>query len=121
MHEASYTQEIVDAILDALKAYPGCSPAQAVVRVGEMLHLVPESVQAHFAQMTRGTVLENVSLVLEEVPVQIKCRNCNFTGGVDDHHALFCSKCGSFQVQLLHGKEITIEPFEIAGPSEKKR
>ena len=93
MHEANFTQEIVNSILDELKKYPSCRAKQIKVKVGEMLHLMPESVKTHYTQMTQGTNLEGVTLFLEEEPVQVKCRHCGSVGGVEDHHVLFCAKC----------------------------
>lgn len=113
MHEANFTQEIVTAILDDLKHYPSLHAKQVKVKVGEMLHLMPESVQTHYQQMTKGSYLEGVSLLLEETPVEVKCKHCGFTGGVEDHHVLFCSKCDSFDVTLLKGNEVTIDSIEM--------
>ena len=113
MHEANFTQEIVNSILDELKKYPSCRAKQIKVKVGEMLHLMPESVKTHYAQMTQGTNLEGVMLILEEMPVEIKCRSCGSVGGVEDHHVLFCSKCDSFNVELIKGKEVVVDSIEM--------
>ncbi len=119
MHEANFTQEIVTAILNELKNYSSLQAKQVKVKVGEMLHLVPDSVQAHYQQMTKGTPLEAVSLILEETPVEIRCRTCGAVGGVEDHHVLFCSKCSSFNVELINGREVIVDSIEMAEGAEK--
>lgn len=113
MHEANFTQEIVSAILGELEHYPVLRPKLVKVKVGEMLHLIPDSVLMHYRQMTKGTHLEGAVLQLTETPVQVRCPVCSFTGGVEDHHMLLCSKCGSRDVELIQGKEITIESIEM--------
>lgn len=120
MHEANFTQEIVSVILQELKRYPAYRAKEVKVKVGEMLHLVTESVLAHYQLMTKGTHLEGIALILEEEPVEVKCHDCGFIGGVEDHHFLSCSKCDSFQVQLLKGKEVTIDAIEMDVESEKE-
>lgn len=113
MHEGNFTQQIVEAILDALKPCARQKPKQVRVRVGEMLHLVPDSVQMHYQVLTRNTVLEGVELLLEEEPVRITCRSCGKSGGVEDHHLLLCGSCGSREVDLTAGEDVIIDEIEL--------
>ena|SRR3989338_547108 len=112
MHEANFTGQIVAAILEEVGKYPLARPKKVKVSVGEMLHLVPESVQAHYDSMTRGTRLQEVLLELRETPVEVRCGACQGTGGVEDHHLLQCSHCGSLNVTLLNGNQILIDSIE---------
>ncbi|MCX6935936.1 MAG: hydrogenase maturation nickel metallochaperone HypA [Verrucomicrobia bacterium] len=114
MHEGNFTDQIVDAILGELEKYPNNRPAQVSVAVGEMLHLLPDSVQMHYQLRTQGTPLEGVKLILREVPVRVLCNTCGFSGDVEDHHLLMCSKCGARDVKMLSGNEITIDAIEIS-------
>ena len=112
MHEANFTREIVEAILEKLKKRPLGRASSVKISVGEMLHLMPEGVRLHYDLLTRGTVLEGTELVFEETPVRVKCRNCGRQGGVEDHHLLMCTFCDSTQVMLQSGNEVTIEKIE---------
>lgn len=113
MHEANFTDEIVKAILEELRKYPDYRPKEVKVRVGEMLHLVQESVKMHYLTQTKGTPLEGVSLWLEELPVRVRCRMCHEEGGVEDHHLLMCAYCGSPEVDLVNGDEILIDSIQV--------
>ncbi len=115
MHEENFTQQIVDAILAELKKYPDQKPEAIRVSVGEMLHLVPESVRLHYGLMTKGTPLEGIALDLRALPVIVRCRGCHHEGVVEDHHFLMCASCGSQQVELLSGDKISIDSIEFAG------
>jgi hydrogenase nickel incorporation protein HypA/HybF len=114
MHEGNFTQAIVDAILGELKKYPNAKPETVRVSVGEMLHLVPGSVQLHYDLMTRGTRLEGIKLELQEIPVTVRCRPCGYERAVEDHHLLMCAHCGALDVKLLSGDEILIDSIEFA-------
>ncbi len=109
MHEGHFTEQIVEAILEALKKQDGRSPSKIKVRVGEMLHLETESVRMHFLSMTAGTALEKAVLELEEVPVRVKCRQCGVEGPVADHHMLMCQSCDSRDLEVLSGEDVVIE------------
>ena|SRR3989338_3071889 len=113
MHESNFTKQIVHVILQELTKNSDARPQTVKVRVGEMLHLVPESVEMHYELLTKGTPLAGVKLELEEIPVRVRCRPCGHEGSVADHHLLVCGECGSFDVELLNGNEIRIDSIEI--------
>ncbi|MBI2094738.1 MAG: hydrogenase maturation nickel metallochaperone HypA [Candidatus Omnitrophica bacterium] len=113
MHEANFTNRIVEAILEAADRIPGARPRKVRVLVGEMLHLAPASVALHYDRLTRGTRLEGVRLELEEKPARIRCRRCGREGGVEDHHFLICARCGSTDADLLSGNEIVVDSIEV--------
>ena len=120
MHEANFTEQIIKKILDELSSYPDAKPRAAKVLVGEMLHLVPESVQMHYRLLTQGTSLEEVPLELAEVPVKIRCNHCGKEGGVEDHHLLMCSDCGTMNVKLISGDEIWVDVIELEEEKAQK-
>lgn len=113
MHERPFTQKIVESILGCLKDYPAGQVTAARVSVGEVYHLVPDSVRAHFESLTAGTPLGGARLELVEVPLQIRCKDCGWSGGVDDHHAPLCGRCGSLSVENTAGHEIRVESVAL--------
>lgn len=117
MHEGNFTEQIVQAILEELDVKKATHPKKVKVCVGEMLHLVPESVQFHYEVMTKGTPLEKAQLELEEIPVQVRCEDCHHVGPVEDHHLLLCSACDSRKVKVLAGEDVTIDEIEMEDAS----
>lgn len=113
MHEANFTKQIVNVVLEELTKHPEARPQSVKVTVGEMLHLVPESVQMHFDLLTKDTDLAKVLLQLGEIPVTVKCHQCGREGGVEDHHLMICSHCQSLDVELMSGNEIRVESIEL--------
>ncbi|MBL8022961.1 MAG: hydrogenase maturation nickel metallochaperone HypA [Elusimicrobia bacterium] len=116
MHERPFTQKIVESILDSLKDYPSGRVTSARVLVGEVYHLVPDSVRAHFESLTLGTPLEGAELDLVEVPLRVKCNGCGEVSGVEDHHAPHCEKCESVSVTNVEGHEIRVESVALKVP-----
>ncbi len=113
MHEGSFTEEIVQAILKELGDRPGQHASRVRVRVGEMLHLQSDAVRLHFGLLTKGTGLEGAELELEEVPVRVRCRGCGAEGPVEDHHLLACPVCGEARVVVLEGKDVFIQSVDL--------
>jgi hydrogenase nickel incorporation protein HypA/HybF len=116
MHERPYTQKIVESILGCLKDYPAGQVTAARVSVGEIYHLVPDSVRAHFESLTAGTPLGGARLEVVEVPLRVRCTECGWTGGVDDHHAPLCGACGSLSVVNTAGHEIRVDSVALKVP-----
>lgn len=114
MHEGQFTEQIVDAILAELKKYPGRIPRSATVKVGEVFHLVPESVLAHFSVLTKGTELEGVKLHLQEESMEVYCPHCRKTTFVEDHHLVACPFCYATDVKPVRGNRITVESIELS-------
>ena len=113
MHEGNFTEQIVQTILDELKKYPAQKPVAVKVRVGEMLHLVPESVRLHFATLTKGTALENTALELAEDSVLAQCQACTMTYHPEDHHLLVCPGCGALRANVIKGRDVFIEKIDL--------
>jgi hydrogenase nickel incorporation protein HypA/HybF len=65
-----------------------------------------------FSVAGKGTVSEDAELSIMELPVVFKCNACGerTTG----ESAIFvCLNCGSTDVDLLSGMELTIESMEV--------
>ncbi|MDP2653538.1 MAG: hydrogenase maturation nickel metallochaperone HypA [Candidatus Omnitrophota bacterium] len=109
MHEAGFTEQIVKAIIAQVKEAPDIWPKRVKVKVGEIFHLNKEAVLFHYDMLARGTELEGIMVELEEEPVRVLCRHCGMEGGVEDHHLMLCSSCGSRDVEMIAGGSITAE------------
>ena len=112
MHEAGFTEQIVNSIMAELEKVPTRRPKLVKVRVGEMFHLEPESVKMHFQAITKGSLLEGIDIELQEEQVTVCCQNCHKVGHVEDHHFLMCTYCDSTNVVVLSGHEIFTELVE---------
>ncbi len=113
MHEWKFTEQIVETIIAELKKYPDKKPKSITVTVGEVYHLVPESVLAHYELLTKDTVLKGVRIDLEEERLEIFCRQCRKSGSVEDHHLIACRHCYSRDVATLKGDKILIKSIEL--------
>lgn len=112
MHEAGFTEQIVKVIVEEIRTIPDMTVSKIRVSIGEMLHLEPESVREHFRHLAEGTGFETATLEFSETPVRVRCGLCAQEGGVEDHHFLLCSYCGSNQVTLICGDQISVDSIE---------
>ena len=114
MHEGQFTEKIVNVIIQELEKFPGKKPKLIRVKVGEVFHLVPESVLMHFDVLVKGTALEGVVLDIKEEPMEVFCTHCQKTNPVEDHHLLACPLCYSTDVKPVIGNRISVESIELS-------
>jgi hydrogenase nickel incorporation protein HypA/HybF len=118
MHEMGIALEIVDiataSIPDDLQGAP---VARIHLAVGKLAAVVPASLRFCFDVAVKGTALEGAQLVIEEVAVVARCRDCQAEWTIDGP-AFSCQKCGSGGIDILSGRELDIQSIEIEDPNE---
>lgn len=107
MHELSITESLVSAILDRVD---GRIQAVTIV-VGRLSGVVPESVRFCFDVCTQGTRLEAAALDIIELPGRVRCLVCQ--GEVELPDMIPLCPCGSADVDIVGGQELTIKHVEV--------
>jgi hydrogenase nickel incorporation protein HypA/HybF len=109
MHELS----LCDAILGtAMRNSDGRPVTQVTVRIGYLRQVVPDSLQFGWQLLTESTALKGASLVVDEVPAIIECKECGAETNLD-MPILICGECDSFEVKLLSGEEFLVVSMEV--------
>ncbi len=112
MHEMSVAQSIVQIVEEVLQEQNARKVLKVVVKVGELVAVVPESLQFCYRAITEGTELGNSELVIEPVPVRAQCLECgrDFSPEVP---FLVCPHCRGGRVKLLQGQELQVSQLEV--------
>jgi hydrogenase nickel incorporation protein HypA/HybF len=94
-------------VLEAVERRAAGRPVDVVrIRAGAMHRVVGSAMATAFDLASTGTVAQGARL--EVVPVQVTCRSCGLEVESDDPYAL-CTRCGSPDLDLLGGDELTLE------------
>lgn len=109
MHELA----IADAVVRiACEQAGGRRVAAVELKVGHLRQVVPDALSFAFELVAAGTEAEGAELVIEEVPLAGRCRDC----GTEDALAglpLSCPACGALDVELTAGEELRVEALEL--------
>ena len=109
MHELAITQSIVDAVTERT----GATRVGTVrLEIGTLSGVVVDSVRFCFELVAAGTPLEGARLEIAEPPGEAHCRTCELTFPTSDL-ILLCA-CGSADVELLSGSQLSIKSVEVA-------
>jgi len=74
--------------------------------------VVPESLRFCFDVVVKDTLLAGAQLVIEEVPVVARCKDCNAQWTIDAP-VFICKTCQSGSLEILSGRELDIESIEV--------
>ncbi|OPX59636.1 MAG: putative hydrogenase nickel incorporation protein HypA [Methanobacterium sp. PtaB.Bin024] len=124
MHELSMAEAIVETVLDVAEKNDAQEIVEVTIEVGELTMLNPEQVKFLLGVLAEDTLLEGAEIIIEEVPVEIKCRSCEFTGlantdGSDHYLAIvLCPKCDERNVEILKGRECNVKTIKIEKSDE---
>ena len=109
MHELAITQSVVDTVSERL----GDRRIERVtVIVGKLSGVVPDAMSFCFDLCTTGTPLEGARLEILEVPGEARCRSCQSEVVLEDFLAL--CPCGSADLDITGGQQLTIKDVEVA-------
>ncbi|MCG8632823.1 MAG: hydrogenase maturation nickel metallochaperone HypA [Desulfobacterales bacterium] len=114
MHEMGIAEQLVRIALDAIPEDMENPRVEVLnLRIGKLASVVEHSLTFCLEIVTKDTPLENVKLVIEDVPVKIRCLACKKEWEVDT--PMFkCPDCEDTEVKMLSGREIEISSMELA-------
>jgi hydrogenase nickel incorporation protein HypA/HybF len=112
MHELSIANSILDIVGEYVPVDRRAAVKAVHVRVGALSGVVAESLEFSFAAITAGTPLQNAALVIDRVPVRIRCTSCNHEFETDSPFFL-CPKCDGSETIMLTGNELHVVEIEL--------
>jgi hydrogenase nickel incorporation protein HypA/HybF len=112
MHEMSIALSIIDIVNDKLVENERSRLKKIVVDIGELVAVVPDSLQFCYETIVNNTEYHNATLNINTIPLKIKCSNCNIESGIEKF-AFLCPKCESTRIQVISGEELNIRYLEV--------
>jgi hydrogenase nickel incorporation protein HypA/HybF len=111
MHEIG----LCEGILESVERRAAGRPVTRVrVRAGALHRVDPESMAFGFGLVSAGTIADGAHLDLEVIPATVTCGDCGAAAETTDPYEV-CRTCGSTDVRLSGGDELTLESLTYAG------
>lgn len=114
MHEASIVASLFGILREKMNDLYGAQlPVTRIkVVVGKLSTVVPDALSFAFQMLQEGTQFKDAKIEIEYVPLKIKCKDCRNEMELDEPF-LFCRICDSFNVEIISGKELYVESFDV--------
>lgn len=113
MHEMGICQSILSASFDAAADAGFTRITDIYITVGELTEIQEFALQFAFEALTPGTMAEGGTLHVKNLSPRSRCTECGHEYS-HDRFEMVCPECGSFAVELLQGRELTIDSIEAA-------
>jgi hydrogenase nickel incorporation protein HypA/HybF len=109
VHELSITQSVVDAVAERAA---GARVVGVRLVIGRLSGVMPDAVRFCFELVAAGTPLEGARLDIDEPEGTAHCRACGTDVVLPD--AVLLCPCGSADVEVTSGRQLTIRSMEVA-------
>lgn len=111
MHELRIAEDLSSIVLEAAADGKLLKVTKVNVTFGKMVQIVPDLFRAAFAEAVRDTPADHADVVIEIIPVRIRCRDCGNKSG-ESEYLYSCSCCSSTEFDIINGKELFIQSIE---------
>ena len=116
MHEIGVVRQVVRTVEDFAKENDIKEVSGIVLDIGELSLVIPKYVEDIFEVTAKGSILEGAELIMNVIPGMAECEECDEIFNVIEHEG-YCPNCGSFEKEILSGKDFLIK--EIHVPEEE--
>lgn len=115
MHELAIAQSLLAIITEEMAKHGKETLLTVKVRHGRLSAVVPEALETAFAVLTADSRLATAKLVMEEMPVVLRCPGCGREFSPEGSSAFApCPGCGEeLGHTVLSGRELYIEYLEL--------
>ena len=112
MHELSIVASLFETLEEKAKDNRAKKIISVRLKVGALSGVVPELLKTAFDIYKKDTLADEAELVIEEVPLKVKCLKCDAEITKDDF-VFICEDCASSELKTLAGTELLLEKIEL--------
>ncbi|MBI4983866.1 MAG: hydrogenase maturation nickel metallochaperone HypA [Rhodocyclales bacterium] len=116
MHETAIVQGLMRILTRQAAAHRIERVSRVTVKVGRLRAVEPQQLKSCFEMFAEGTLADGAELVVDEVGVRGRCKDCGSEFDVP-RFRFECPTCGGTRVEVTRGQELYIENFEGSGAS----
>lgn len=118
MHELAICQALMNQVESIAAERNARSVVSIVVGMGPLSGVEAQLLKHAYPVASAGTIAEGAELVIEDLPVRIRCTEC---GSESDAlpNKLVCKVCGDWRTTLISGDELMLMRIELEKAPEQ--
>lgn len=117
MHEMAVCNELLDQVRASVVQHGARSVGTITVRIGALSGVEPDLLERAFTIARAGDYTDTARLLIETVPVRVRCRACSNENEAAANR-LLCEACGGYAVDLVGGDELLLASMELHGMTD---
>jgi len=112
MHELAICQSLMDQVETIALERNAQSVTLIVVAMGPLSGVEAQLLKNAYPLASAGTVAENAELVIEYLPIRVRCTQCDSESDALPNK-LVCKQCGDWRTTLISGDELMLMSVEL--------
>jgi hydrogenase nickel incorporation protein HypA/HybF len=119
MHELAICQSLMNQVESIAAERNAHSVTSIIIGIGPLSGVEAQLLKNAYTVASAGTVAENAELLIEYLPIRVKCSQC---GSESDATAnkLVCKECGNWRTTLISGDELILMSVELEKAKEPR-
>ena len=116
MHELGLTRAVLQTVNDEVKRVGATKVNTIYLTVGYARDIVDELFENAFAYLSKGTPAEGAEVVIDRVPLMVRCNGCGLDYHIElrDQSTWSCPRCGKRDYKIVSGMEFQIARIVVA-------
>jgi len=112
MHEMSIAMNIVNIACSEAEKDGASSISKIELDVGKLSGVMIDSLQFCYESACKGTLAENSTLSIKELPAVASCKKCEHIFEIEAFMAL-CPECDSYEIDITQGRELKLRAVSV--------
>lgn len=112
MHELSICQSLLMQVEQLAQQHHAQTVVSITVKIGPLSGVEADLLDHAFAIAREGSIAKDAELILDTLPVKIRCKTCQTESEVPPNQ-LVCQACGDWQTTLISGDELLLASVEF--------
>ena len=112
MHELAICQTLINQLEAIAVERNARAVTSIVVGIGPLAGVEAQLLKNAYPVASAGTVAEHAELVIESLPVRVRCNSCDAESEVLPNK-LGCKQCGNWRTTLISGDELMLMSVEL--------
>jgi hydrogenase nickel incorporation protein HypA/HybF len=113
MHELSIAMSILNMVALEAARHGDARVTQIHVKLGPLSGVVGTALLSAYELARVDSNLEDAELIIQEVPVTVRCPVCDSARPAVSAQDIRCAECGSPAAEVLSGRELELVAMEI--------
>ncbi len=119
MHELSVCIALMEQVQKIARDHNAKRVEKMVLKIGPLSGVEIPLLRHAYPLAAAGTVAEQAELVIDTMPVKVRCTQCGAETEVLPNR-LVCGKCGDYRTQLVSGDEMLLYNLELTVNKEEQ-
>lgn len=118
VHELAICQSLLQQVEEIAQERRARTVTRITVSIGPLSGVEANLLSQAFPLAAAGSVARNAELVIETLPVRVKCEQCGAETEARPNR-LLCGACGDYHTRLLSGDEMLLASLELTSETRE--